>query len=337
MNVQHVNGREYRLPRSLSAFQLRLYVHLIEWKWKHITREPGCYGGFDYDAILPEGVRGDLRMIYPEAVPALLDHRKKFPFRAHTHFNHMASSQAAVVNLFLPILRHPRAAEVLGALNPHFARLATEELDGGFRFEFWDEPFGTLGDKTAWSGTDADLAIAYYNHRGELCLWLIEHKLAESGFTPCGGLKSRARQPQHDCTRSLSDILSNKNSCYHHDVRRRNYWTITEGNRALFLNHTMHRECPFQDGKNQLWRNLLLALAVEQDARQRYRHGSLSVVKHPDNPHLEETLSAFANLIGHDERFSIFSSVDVVRSAEAVHDSKFDAWARWYRDLYMLR
>jgi len=33
-----------RLPGSLNPFQQKLYIHLINWKWRHITREPGKSG-----------------------------------------------------------------------------------------------------------------------------------------------------------------------------------------------------------------------------------------------------------------------------------------------------
>jgi hypothetical protein len=52
----------------------------------------------------------------------------------------MASSQAANINLFLPVLLHPAADANLASLKPDFAALARSELDHGYRIEFWDEP-----------------------------------------------------------------------------------------------------------------------------------------------------------------------------------------------------
>ena len=218
MKIVAINGQDYRLPNELNAFQQEMYVNLINWKWQHITSEPGYARGNAYDAILPERYAGQFPPLYPAIVSAIEHHQKIFPFRIHTYFNHMVSSQAANINLFLPLLRHPKVESVLPVLHPQFARLATEYLDAGYRIEFWDEPFGNLGDKSAMSGTDADIAIAYYNNQEELCLWLIEHKLTESEFTTCGGYKSRGRTAQHDCARSFSSILQNKNRCYYHDV-----------------------------------------------------------------------------------------------------------------------
>lgn len=146
------NSQTYRLPGALNAFQQSLYLHLINWKWAHITREPGWARDNLYDAILPEEYAGKYPMLYPAIRPALESHLQKFPFRIHKYFNHMASSQAANLNLFLPVLHSPQAAAILATIKPDIARIATDHLDKGYRIEFWDEPFGNLGDKTDVSG-----------------------------------------------------------------------------------------------------------------------------------------------------------------------------------------
>jgi hypothetical protein len=336
MKVVTIDGNDYRLPNELNDFQQDMYVHLINWKWAHITREPGYDRGRPYDAILPDAYADRYPMLYPPAIDALEQHLAKFPFRIHKFFNHMASSQAANLNLFLPVLRHPQADAVLGALRPDFARLAVSQLDHGYRIEFWDEPFGNLGDKSKFSGTDADIAIAYYNHQDELCLWLIEHKLTEKEFTPCGGFTSKGRQPRHDCSRPFADILADKHLCYYHDVRHFNYWNITETNQAFFANHDQYVECPFQGGLNQLWRNQLLALSIEQDARQPYKQASFSVLKHLGNTALDKSLAAYQHLIAHHSRFSVLTSADVIAAAATLNDTRLNKWIAWYRALYKL-
>jgi hypothetical protein len=349
MKVERINGRDYRLPGGLNEFQLQLYVHLIDWKRAHITEEPGHYEyrgrSIPYDAIIPRDMIDDLRVIYPPMVAELRRHRKANRFRLHTHFNHMASSQAANVNLFPPVLCHHLSSQVLASIKPDFASLATEHLDHGYCLEFWGGNFGAdqsdrglLGDKSALGGTDSDIAIAYRDHSGVPCLWLIEHKLTEDEFTPCSGYKSKGRKDHrsHDCTRSFGEFLNNKSTCYQHDVRQRNYWNITEKNRAFFANDATHTECPFQSGMNQLWRNQLLALAVEQDGRQPYEQACFSVVKHSANCHLDASLNAFTKLVGNNPKFSVFTSEDVLQAAEALQDDELNQWAHWYRTLYML-
>ncbi|MEI6518632.1 MAG: hypothetical protein WCO98_01090 [bacterium] len=94
MKIVTENGQNYRLSGSLNSFQQELYIHLINWKWRHITTAPGYYNVNAYDVILPDEMisgNGNSPLIYPDAMPALLAHLKKNPFRIHKHYYHMAS------------------------------------------------------------------------------------------------------------------------------------------------------------------------------------------------------------------------------------------------------
>jgi len=334
-----VDGKKYRLPGALNPFQQEMYIHLIDWKWSHITKEPGHYGNVPYDAILPESVRDDFPVIYPEAVETLKRHHDNFSFKYHQHFNHVVSSQAANFNLFLPLLGHPLVNEVLGQLKPDFAELAVDVLDHGFKLEFWGakEGKGLLGDHTAFSGTDSDIAIAYYNKQGELCLWLIEHKLTEKEFSKCNAATSNGRKSHHDCSKAFSEILENKDLCYYHNVRRFKYWDITALHQALFVNHRQHAACPFRGGMNQLWRNQLLALSLEDKKEQPYQQVYFSVVRHPKNTSLDQTINDYKNLVGNNEKFSTFTSADVIDAARTLTDPELNSWITWYNELYKLK
>lgn len=352
MKVQNVDCQDYRLPDVLSTFQLRMYVHLINWKWKHITKEPGHHQHrgelIPYDAILPATYVEQEKMphIYGPAQQHLVAHRRRNPFRIHPHFYHLASSQAANINLFLPILHHPDADSILAGINgvpKDFAALATEQLDHGYCLEYWGGNFnaiqagkGLLRDKSPRAGTDSDIAIAYRNHDHELCLWLIEHKLVENEFTTCGGFRSAGRKDKvrHDCTRSFTQILAGKESCYYHDKCGYAYWEITDRNRSFFVNQAKHAVCPFQGGMNQLWRNQLLALALEEQGNP-FKHVHFSVVHHPENKALDASLADYQELIGNNPKFSVFTSAAVLSVAEVVRDSSLDSWAQWYRELYL--
>ena len=172
MIPKKIKNEIYNLPGSLNDFQESMYVHLINWKWKNITKEKGIYNSkgsaLEYDAILPKSVHKNFPLVYPTILQDLKDHRKKYYFKFHQHFNHMASSQAANVNLFLPLLLSPHANEILRQLKPDFKELAINELYKGFRIEYWDgnsnDERGLLKDHSSLSGTDSDIAIAYYNH-----------------------------------------------------------------------------------------------------------------------------------------------------------------------------
>ena len=338
MKIIIQNGQGYRVPDILNPFQKELYIHLINWKWDHITREAGVDRDvLVYDAVIPKKqYEVQLPQLYPTIVTAFKEHHKKYQFRIHKHFFHMASSQVANVNLFLPILRHPNASAVMSQIKPDFAHLAVDELDQGYRIEFWDEGFGGLGDKRGTTGTDSDIAIAYYNHQDQLCLWMIEHKLTEKEFTNCGGAKSKRRKERHNCNKAYSEILSNKSLCFYHDMNKYNYWTITETNQDFFSKNSSYVQCPFRSGLNQLWRNQLLGLSIEQDERQPYKHVTFSVVKHPRNVHLDKSLAEYRQLIADNLKFSVFTSADVIAAASTLQDPELDKWIAWYKGLYAL-
>lgn len=331
-----VDGQVYCLSNTLNPFQLEMQVHLVNWKWAHVTRAPFLHRGHPNDALLPQPFASRCPMLYPAIRTTFEHHKQKFQVRLHKYFNHVASSQVANVNLFLPVLLYSNANVILRELNTDFARLAPSELDRGYRLEYWDEPYGTLGDRTHISGTDADIAIAYYNHDNELCLWLIEHKLTESEFTTCGGSKSKGRTAIHDCSKPFSEILADKSVCYYHSANHYNFWNITDANRTFFVNHAQHAHCPFQGGLNQLWRNQLLGLSVEQDEHQPFRHVTFSVAKHPRNTYLDQSLAEYQDLIANNLKFSIFTSKDVLDAAAGLNDPELNQWITWYRDLYAL-
>ncbi len=342
MKTKTVANKGYNLPDSLTIFQKELYEHLIEWKWKHITTEPGTYKRgekvYEHDAILPLSVHDDLPLIYPKILADLKKHKVDYPFKYHKHFYHMASSQAANINLFIPILLSPKANDILRLLKPDFKELATSELDRGFRIEYWDgnsdKEKGLLGDHNSYSGTDSDIAIAYYNHSDELCLWLIEHKLSEKEFTECGAYKSIGNKSKHMCDSSFDEIVNNKNLCYYHRKSKYNYWNITDKHQSFFVNHKDFESCPFRRGMNQLWRNQMLALALESDENNDFKNVCFSVVHHPDNHSLDKSIQEYKTLIDNNPKFSTFTSKDVVDIASKVEDEEIQEWVEWYKGLY---
>jgi len=330
-----------RIPAHLSDFQRDVYVHLINWKWRHLTREPGQYAGNTYDAVLPPVLKGKLPHLYEPIRQRFLDHQKAFHFKTHKFADHMASSQIACANLFLPIVAHPDVApQILISVKPDLASIATEELDNGFRIEFWDEPDNMLGDHNKSTGTDADFAIAYRNHAGQLCLWLIEHKLTEAEFTTCGGAKSKGRKLGNYSCESTAAIIKNPDLCYYHGKCRYNYWPITLNNESTFPRDNLlsHVGCPFKGGMNQLWRNTALALAIENATEgpyAKYAKVYFSVCHHPKNQALNESMTAFQSLLGEKDRFSSFTSEPLIAAARKGGSPAIKEWADWYEGLYL--
>ncbi len=87
---------------------------------------------------------------------------------------------------------------------------------------------------------------------------------------------------------------------------------------------------------NQLWRNQLLGLSIEQDERQPFEHVTFSVVKHPGNTALEKTLQAYQHLIDHNPKFTTFTSADVINAAATINDPELNHWIEWFQDLYAI-
>jgi hypothetical protein len=252
----------------------------------------------------------------------------------------MASSQAACANLFIPILENPDiAATILSCVKPDLNKIATDHLDRGFRIEFWDEPDNVLNDHTPAAGTDADIAIAYYDHQGDLNLWMIEHKLTEAEFTACGGYKSRQRTKDHVCY-PASAIVANRGLCYYHSRNRYHYWDITLGEASPFDIDQIraYKHCPFMGGMNQLWRNLLLATSIERSISPRwpYKKVYFSVVYHPGNHYLVPTMNEFTDLIGNNDRFFSFTSDKLIEKALESDERDISQWVHWYQEMYGL-
>jgi len=339
MKIYEIDGKRYQLSTELNDFQLKMYVHLINWKWTHLTREPGFFKGVPYDALLPDEIKSQFFPMYRPIKEKFLNHQQKFPFKLHKFLGHsMASSQAACANLFLPILKDPNLATmILSKVKTDLKNIAANYLDTGFRIEFWDEPDNFLEDHTKVSGTDADIAIAYYDHQDNLNLWLIEHKLTETEFTTCGGSKSKGRAPSHKCS-PASAILDNRDLCYYHSGCNFRYWDITLGDASPFNANRIreYNKCPFMGGMNQLWRNQLLATSLESSTSPRwpYKKVYFSVVYHPGNNSLKPSISEYQKLIGFNDRFFAFSSDKLLNQAKEISEPALSEWLHWYQELY---
>ena len=323
---------KYKLPQRLTDFQLLMYVHLIEWKWKHITKEPGVHSGREYDAILPASFQAELQPLYR---PIAAKIRDEYDFKVHKHFGHMASSQAACINLFTVVLSDENVANrVLPRIHPGFSHLAVDKLENGFRFEYWDER-NPLNDHTDAAGTDSDVAIAYYDDDGRLTLWLIEHKLTEDEFTTCGGYASRGNKTKSNC-RSSAMILGDPSKCYYQYKCEYKYWDFTTSTSIYDFDVLRSKKrCPFIGGANQLWRNQLMAEAVQRG--DEYEKTHFSVVYHPNNPDLQDTIDEYKQMLLDGKRiFSTFTSKQIVKASRIIDSGAIREWADWYSDLYRI-
>ena len=332
-------GKEYK------EFQKKIYDCLVDYKEKYITRDCGKYKGEDNPEFLPE-------KFWDEELPVMLYdgirekvreiQNSEFKYKPHIFaYKHVASSQTACVNLFVPIMESESVNDILKSIEAcpkDFKCVAKEQLFHGYRFEFWDstdeKSKGLLGDHSKQAGTDSDVAIAYYNTNDELCLWLIEHKLTEQEFTACGGYKSKGNDEEgkakcRSC--SMEDILNNPDICYYHRVCKYNYWNIMkDGGAEFYANHYDGKGCPFRGGMNQLWRNQLLAMALEKEGI--YKNVYFSVVHHPENYFLDKSMFEYAKLTDYSPKFNSFTSDQLIDAASI--DDRLKEWVAWYREVY---
>lgn len=197
--------------KTYEEFKNQVYSNLISYKEKYISNQCGQYKGKDYHEFLPESY-------WKQELPAMLYAGIKgvvtdiqggiYKYKPHIFaYKHVASSQTACVNLFVPIMESVYVDQILrtsGACPKDFKCVAKDKLYHGYRFEFWDsvdeQSKGILGDHSKQAGTDSDVAIAYYNTNDELCLWLIEHKLTEQEFTTCGAYLSKGNTAEEGRT-----------------------------------------------------------------------------------------------------------------------------------------
>lgn len=334
-----VNGKVYYMPSTLTSVQRAIYVKIIDWKRENITRRMGTYRGHCYDAIFPDSTTIPKMMYKPVLSQWEQMQKGRFAYKLHKFAFHAISSQTACVNLFMPMLLSEDADRILLRLPgcpSGFKRIARDRLFHGFCFEYWGQDYlqgtGILNDHSGGAGTDADVAIAYYDQINSLCLWLIEHKLSEKDFTVCGGYKSTANNHKGHCMQfTLSDILSNPDICHYNKLGYK-YWDITAANLDKYSGAIQDVGCPFRGGLNQLWRNQILAFALQKEGM--YNKVSFSVCHHAKNTMLDKSVGKYKALTNNNEMFTCFTNYDVLDAVSDTKDQFLSDWLQWYRDVY---
>ena len=333
-----INGEQYYLPSNLTSEQEAIYIHIIDWKRKNITTERGIYKGHEYDAIFPDETSFPA-MMYKPIIPLVEEmQQSNFAYKPHKFAYHAVSSQTACINLFMPLLLSKdvdRIIPLIPGCPSDFNRIARDKLFHGFCFEYWGQDIkqgaGVLNDHSKRAGTDADVAIAFYNRENQLCLWLIEHKLSEKEFTVCGAYKSKANKYKDNCTQcNLMSIAKDPQKCYYHMIGYK-YWDTLKKNLDRFQGSIEIKGCPFNDGLNQLWRNQMLAFTLQETGI--YSTVTFSVCHHAKNTMLDRSINKYKTLTNEDRMFSYFSNYDVVNAVNT-NDPELQKWLLWYKNLY---
>ena len=167
---------------------------------------------------------------------------------------------------------------------------------------------------------------------------LLEVKLGEGGFTPCGGRDSTANRRRDVCD-SAAAFLAEPGACYlRRPVRKqrdRRYWAIfaqAHGSvAAAFPGTDPAGPCPFAGQAQQPMRNLALARALEQAGT--VDRAWFGLCAHDDNPDVAAHWAGWRALLGDPRDAPVMAASAIVAAGRA---AGFEDWADWMEDRYRL-
>jgi hypothetical protein len=230
------------------------------------------------DGIHPALQAGAVQVVHQDGV------------RLHSHANALNSSMGFAFNLFLPF-RLGDPAPLAALLSTKLGRAVNVDR---VVFEY-DGPTEILGEVAGPAPTRdeaftaSDVAVFVHDEAGRAGIVLIEVKLTEGGFTPCGGADSRGNHRKDVCA-SAERFFDDPASCYlrrpFRASRDRRYWPIFEqahgSLRAAFPGCAPTGPCPFRGHAQQLMRNHALLLGLQQSGAASF--GAFGLVHHDGNP-----------------------------------------------------
>ena len=259
--------------------------------------------------------------------------------RLHEYVEHLLSSQAFALNLFLPFRegKRERLSECVSTVIG--TRIFVDEV----RFE-WVPPGALLGELEGdrpvgeERATAVDVVLWSRLEDGRRAVVLIEVKLSEEGFTTCNGRDSRGNRRKHVC-KSARLFLSDSNACYlrrpWRKRRDRRYWEIfTSAHGSVgdaFPGTALDGPCPFAGNAQQPMRNLAIARGLEQEGT--VAEAWFVLCAHDDNPDVRKHWNEWAELLPEPAMAPRLPASAVVGAGEADGNR---AWARWMRERYRL-
>lgn len=314
-------------PFSPTPFARSLTAHMRTWRRGYDGSSHPIFAAW-VDGIYPE-----LRDVARAAVDA-------DRVALHEYAPAITSSQIFALNLFLPFREGYRAA-LAARLAPH---LGVDFTIDRIAFE-WVPPGALLGEidddrpRPGEPATGVDVVLWGHLAGGAPVAVLIEVKLTEGGFTPCGGRRSPANQRQDVCA-SAATFLAEPAACYlqrpRGKTRDRRYWSIftsAHGSvRAAFPGAAAGGLCPFAGHAQQPMRNLAIARGLEQDGT--VARAWFGLCAHDDNPDVAEHWASWRGLLPDTAMAPVFSASVVLAAGR---DAGLEAWAAWMSERYRLR
>ena len=155
----------------MNPFQQKLYTHLIQYKLNTLNL-PSSEDKSLNDVQLSKENRY-FNLLEPNRADTI-DYIKSNGIKEHIHFNHLASSQAACLNLFMPLRKnHELANLVLKQIIPGFHKLIDIQFEYYHENDYLGE--GRKNKGIANVGTDADVAIFYTDGDGNQNIYATPH------------------------------------------------------------------------------------------------------------------------------------------------------------------
>lgn len=261
----------------------------------------------------------------------------------HDYAHALNSSQAFAVNLFLPLRIGHRG---------RFADFLSSELGRRVSVTGVDLEFYGSGDilaeiprSTPSEGdmlTAADVAVHLTDSEGNAGLLLVEVKLSENGFTPCGGAASRGNRDPAPCW-SASLFFEEPDRCYlrrpKHAARDRRYWRIftsAHGDlRTAFPGVALDGPCPFLGDWQQPMRNHALCLGAVQAGLADF--WALALVHHDANPDVASPWDAYATAAADRARIHRWPASSLLDAIDAALPAADPPLGPWLRERYLLQ
>jgi hypothetical protein len=274
-----------------NVWQKRVYKHMADYlagnpeiksygvskngnAYLHLLREEDACHNF----LTPE--------IHEATIRRFRDHKAGDLHRVLTN---TAASQNYCFNLVIYLEQHRHLADALFStllrkevkvieLVPEFT---PNESFCNFRLPNSEPVDESLGDQNGPAGTDADIGVCYtYEDGKKKGGLLIEFKFIEAEFSVCGsyhrvkgGQKDRDERDEKRKVCNTGNYFKEYIEPKLNRIKDRtfcgytqyNNWPLTDKSAVLNFEKIRKQEgCPFRDGLNQLWRNMLLAEQVKR-------------------------------------------------------------------------
>ena len=315
-----------------TPFASRLLRHAMRYRARRETGSPDSRTSPMFEDWR-DGIHGWVRKQTAE----LVDRER---IRLHDYIAAVNSSMAFGFNLFMPFREYGASA-----LEEPLARCVGFPIRVvGTRFEF-QGPTDILAECAGPQPTDdekfttSDVAVHVQDESGRAGVVLIEVKLSEGGFTPCGGAESKGNRRKDVCA-SAAAFFRDPCTCYlrrtRHAQRDRRYWDILStafGSVEAAVPGFAGEDCPFKGDHQQLMRNHALALGLTQAGEAAF--AAFGLIHHPDNHHVVEPWERYRSLVA--DASPLFRiPADELIDAAAGQGPRWSDWACYMRERYML-